>query len=241
MAEFDREALVAAANGGQSKSNNNVFWVLVIALPILGLLAGGVFMTMPSKNGSVIIAEDDQPADIQVAEAQAAEPSATPMLDKARAQTKILMANSYSDQIDRYSAVRMAYSECARILPYKTISNAHSNYRQRNEAKFERLQALRAAEWKAGRADRRKQRQKENDKMMFQAMTGQLPGEALKRQAEFTQMMAELERSSSEPYVRTTPPAVLALLGGEPDLKTCSKFNASLQRGTFDLKVEENS
>lgn len=241
MAEFDREALVAAANGGQSEGNNNVFWVLVIALPILGLLAGGVFMTMPSKNNAVVIAETEPSADVQVVEAKATAPSKTPMLDKAKAEAKAMMANSYSDQIDRYSAVSLSFMECSRILPYKTANNALSNYRQRNEAKHERLQALRAAEWKAGRADRRKQHQKEVDKMMFQAMTGQLPGEALKRQAEFTQMMAELEQSSNEPYVRKTSPEVLALLGGEPDLKTCSKFNANIQRGAYDLKVEENS
>jgi hypothetical protein len=244
MAEFDREALVAAANGGQDKQGGNAFWAIVIALPMLGLLAGGVFLTMPSKSSNMIVVEAPTPTETEVVEAadtSAPKKVETPVLDKAKAEAKRLMANSYSDQIDKYQAVNMSLMYCSRVLQYKVISNTQSNYRKRNKDKYERLIELRSAEWKSKRGERRAEAQREADKMMFQAMTGQLPAEALKRQREFQQGMLEAQALSKQPQVRTTPTEVLALLGGEPDLKTCSKLNANLQRGTFDVKIEENT
>lgn len=244
MSDFDREALVAAANGGHEEQGGKAFWVMVIALPILGLLAGAVFMTMPSKSTPTIIAETpaeaEQPS-VQVAESTGPAEVKTPVLDKARAEAKKLLANSYSDQIDKYQAVNLSFMECSRILQYKVISNTQSNYRKRNQDTYKRLIELRSAEWKSKRGERRAEAQRQNDKMMFQAMTGQLPGEALKRQREFHQAMAEAEALANQPKVRKTSPEVLALLGGEPDLRTCSKFNADMQRAKYDLKIEENS
>ncbi|MEO1643131.1 MAG: hypothetical protein AAFR74_07320, partial [Pseudomonadota bacterium] len=107
-----------------------------------------------------------------------------------------------------------------------------------------KLQAIKSAEWKSGRSERRRKVQQANNEMMVGLFTGETQMMALERSFEFQRMAREAEQNKglpSQPKVRKTPPEILTLLGGEPDLAKCTKFRIDVQRGKHDIEFESRS
>lgn len=236
MSDFDREALVAAANAGQDNDNTVGFWALVISLPIIGVAIGAYFMTGSSHQSTPAPFEISQPA-----------PSGDIVPIDTDLEDGVVVSVDYELTIDdqpwsastemaRYQIVTRAISECSR--PGNFGYELMSAFRNKNAEPFEKLRAIKSAEWKAGRSERRREFQRANNEMMVGLFTGETQMKALEQSFEMQRMLQEMEESAGQPRVRKTDPAVLALLGGEPDLATCSKLKADVQRGRHDIKFE---
>ena len=247
MAEFDREALVAATTAEQSNNGNLAFWGAVIALPLIGVAVGAFFMTSGNQPAAPYdIAEQEAPSqNVQVATAEA-EPQSLGEEILADAQVQAGMRApvagaswSASAEMGRYTIVRRSLMACAKVGSFDV--KMHNNFAKKNSEAFEKLQAIKSAEWKAGRSDRRKKMIQANNQMMVGLVTGETQMKALEMSAEFQNMQREMENMSGQPRVRKTDPQVLALLGGEPDLAKCSKLKIEVQRGKHDISFEKRS
>ena len=160
MAEFDRAALAAAAAGKQTQAGNGLFWGAVIALPVLGLVVGGLLFALPGKPKSPVqLSQTTAPATEQ-AETQTAETEPEPVW-------------SPSSEMERYGTVRLAISMCNRHLDYSSFGNTQRAFYDRNESGFEPLQALRSAEWKAGAGEPRRDAQGQSNELMLKVKTRQ--------------------------------------------------------------------
>ncbi|MEM1037317.1 MAG: hypothetical protein AAGI14_11215 [Pseudomonadota bacterium] len=236
MSDFDREALVAAANAGQDNDDTVGFWAMVISLPIIGVAIGAYFMTGSSHQSTPAPFEITEPA-----------PSSDVILSDADLKDGVVVSVDYDLTIDeqpwsaslemaRYQIVMRGISECS--LPGKYSYDMMSAFRNKNAESFEKLRAIKTAEWKAGRSERQREFQRANNEMMVGLFTGETQMKAIEQSFEMQRMLQDMEESAGQPTVRKTDPAVLALLGGEPDLAKCSKLKADVQRGRHDIKFE---
>ena len=225
MADFDREALVAAAEGAQSDKSGMMFWGLVIALPIIGLVAGMTFLS----------GEPKAPAPITLSETAAPELE-TVTVEAAQETLPAVAVWSADAEMTRYTTVRSAISACSTVMDSSLIYDSRRKFVDYNAPQFEKLRAIKQAEYKARAGERRAAATRANNKMLLQAVTGQASGEALSRMSEFTNLMQEMEDMSGQPYVHKTAPEVLIFFGGEPTLGLCSKLRSELPRGTHNIK-----
>lgn len=225
MSDFDRDALVAAATAEQGNSGNLMFWGAVIALPLIGLAVGAFFMTSSPA----------QTSPMDIASVEVSEDEALPQQAAAQPVAKVAQAWSADAEMARYNTVRLSMGECGKVMDSEAAFKAQYDFGTRNAERFEKLQAIQSAEWKAGRSDRRKKIQRANNEMVLKAVTGQLQHEVMNDVMEFERQMAMAEASAGQPWVRKTDPAIVAFLGGEPDLAKCSKLQIELQRGEHDI------
>ena len=222
MADFDREALVAAAEGAQSDKSGMMFWGLVIALPIIGLVAGMTFLSSGPK----------APAPIILSEA------AAPELETVTVQETLPAVAIWSAdaEMTRYTTVRSAISACSTVMDSSLIYDSRRKFVDYNAPQFEKLRAIKQAEYKAGAGQRRANLQREHNRMLLKTITGQAQADAMSQFSEMANLMNDMESASGQPYVRTTSPEVLIFFGGEPTLGLCSKLRSELPRGTHNIK-----
>lgn len=233
MSDFDREALVAAANAGQAKDSNLGFYAAVVALPIVGIAIGVYFMTSAPKPASAApyqIAEQADP-DGQTATAVKVRQEPRSLGEDLVADARISVGLrapdegapwSASAEMGRYSIARRAIMECSKVGNFDY--SITRNFTTKNAEAFEKLQAIKSAEWKAGRSDRRRKIQQANNEMMVGLFTGETQMKALEMSLEFEKMQRDAELSQGQARVRKTDPQIVALLGGEPDLAKCTKL-----------------
>lgn len=248
MSDFDREALVAAANAGQKQDSNLGFYSAVAALPIIGITIGAFFMTgAPNQapGAPYAVAEQAAPA-VEPVKVAAQKPQSLGEELLADMETRAGLRApeegapwSASAEMGRYSIASRAIMECksAGNFEYKILSN----FRTKNAEAFDKLQAIKSAEWKAGRSDRMRKVEQANNEMMVGLLTGQTQKKALEMSFEFEEMSRNLELHADQPRIKKTDPAVLALLGGEPDLAKCTKLKIAIQRGSHDIRFENRS
>lgn len=251
MSDFDREALVAAANAGQKQDSNLGFYGAVAALPIIGIAIGAFFMTSAPKQAPAApyavaeqAAPETEPTVVAAAQSQSL---GEEVLADAQIQAGLRAPEegapwSAAAEMGRYSIARRSLMECGRVANFDY--SVTRNFTTKNAEAYEKLQAIKSAEWKAGRSDRRRKVQQANNEMMVGLFTGETQMKALEMSFEHQRMMKEMEASRGlpgQPTVRKTDPAVLALLGGEPDLAKCTKLKIDIQRGKHDIAFENRS
>lgn len=223
MAGFDRNEMAALTATPKSDNGNLVFWALVIALPLIGLLVGW-FMLGPSKTP----APNNKPAIIAAVDPE----------PETGAEVTEQSEWSAAAEMSRYSLVSRSLMTCASHMDRNSLSKSSSAFRSRNAEAFDTLREIKAAEWKAGAGDRRDAIRQANNEMMVKMMTGQAQVEALEMMVEFENMQREAELSAGQPRVRKTDPAIVSFLGGEPNLPRCSKLNSEIQRRLHDIKLK---
>ncbi len=232
MAGFDRDALAAAAAGTQSNNDGKLFWALVIALPLIGIVVGLAFLPGGSKPPApMVLGAVDSPQ----ASAPAIEETPETAMDVAERPALVWSADA---QMERYTTARQAMLACTSVMDYGTAYNVWRNFNDRNAVRFERLHEIKQAEYKAGAGARRDTLQRANNRMVLGMITGRSQAEALGRFGEMANLMQDMEDMQGQSRVRQTPPEILAFLGGEPNLRVCSKLSAELQRGQHDIVFE---
>ncbi|MEM8617177.1 MAG: hypothetical protein AAGF20_09610 [Pseudomonadota bacterium] len=232
MTGFDREALVAAAEETKGGSDNLAFWGLVAALPILGAMVGAYFLMqkpkspLPMAAGTVVAETEVDVAAPENAVKVAAEPAEP--------------AWSSAMELAKYRDTRRAIRYCgtSEIIDYSLVSQSVRMYQQRNEARLDKVNAIKDAEYKAAASDRRADFEKQHREMMFKMMTGQAQMEALKMSMEMEKMRREgFKQTPVAPRPTGTPKEILHFFSGEPDLGKCSMLRADMQRGRYDITL----
>lgn len=222
MADFDRNEMAALASGPRSDNGNLVFWALVIALPVIGLLVGWFVLGAPKGS-----APKGAPAVIAAVEPEVETPIETPAPSPWSAE----------GELHKYSVVSRSLMSCMQHMDKNTLFKTQRTYRERNAENHERVRDIKSAEWKAGAGERRDAFRQANNEMMVKMMTGQAQVEALEMMVEFENMQREAELMAGQARVRKTDPAVLDFFGGEPNLPRCSKLNSEIQRRMHDIKL----
>ena len=129
MAEFDRAALAAAAAGKQTQAGNGLFWGAVIALPVLGLVVGGLLFALPGKPKSPVqLSQTTAPATEQ-AETQTAETEPEPVSPEQKAYEA---SDSLPDENDKRTAEATDEMQSPKIydtkeyfVPIKKTAHSH--------------------------------------------------------------------------------------------------------------------
>ena len=236
MGDFDRDALVAAANANGQTDSQIGFWAVVIALPIIGAAIGGYFLVSEPKATSTV------PSVIASIETDdTSKPLNEEIVVVAEPQTEDVESWSASAELERYSIARRALMECGRVGNFEY--EVSSRFTKKNLEAYEKLRAIKSAEIKAGRLERHRQFQQANNEMMVGLLTGETQMKALKQTIEMQRMMAEMDaaRQNPHPRVRQIDPDVLAFIGGKPDLAKCTKLKIDVQRGRHDIKFRTPS
>ncbi len=218
MAGFDRDALVASAQ--KQSGGGKGFWVAVCALPVAGV-AAGFFLLGPSGG------PDRDGIDISAGPKFASAPKTTPAKANTSQPATVKAAGlSARAQLRQYSMVNRTLSHCASTGPSEHYYKASASYRDVNAAKLIELAEMAQTEPPEHDLSAFDMEISTNPaKIMVQGLTGQIAVNALQRQAQFTEMMADVERQQD------------GYLGKAPSTTECTQFRNDVIMGKYNLKT----